>query len=95
MSNAKLHLNTMMIIAVLDEFFVKWCFSVFDSVVPVYGQYEHDLSAFTFSMMSVVGSLLNIVQTGWLFNFLLKKGFSIPTITSWGGLTYSTCAKGS
>ena len=87
--NAKLHFNYLMIVAVLCEFFNKWCFSVFDTVVPVYGQRKHELDSFTFSMMSVVGSLINIFQTGWLFNFLLRHGFSIPTITSWGGLTYS------
>ena len=78
-----------MVVAVACEFFNKWCFSVFDTVVPVYGQYVYELDSFTFSMMSVVGSLVNIFQTGWLFNFLLKRGFSIPTITCWGGLVYS------
>ena len=87
--NAKLRFNYLMVVAVLCEFFNKWCFSVFDTVVPVYGQRKHELDSFTFSMMSVVGSLINIFQTGWLFNFLLRYGFSIPTITSWGGLTYS------
>lgn len=87
--NAKLRFNYLMVVAVLCEFFNKWCFSVFDTVVPVYGQRKHELDSFTFSMMSVVGSLINIFQTGWLFNFLLRHGFSIPTITSWGGLTYS------
>ena len=84
-----------MVVAIICEFCNKWCFGVFDTIVPVYGEGDKKLDSFIFSMMSVVGSLFNIVQTGWLFNFLLKKGFSIPTITSWGGLTYSTCAKGS
>ena len=87
--NAKLRFNYLMVVAVLCEFFNKWCFSVFDTVVPVYGQRKHELDSFTFSMMSVVGSLIKIFQTGVLFNFLLRHGFSIPTITSWGGLTYS------
>ena len=77
-----------MIVAVLCEFFNKWCFSVFDTVVPVYGQRKHELDSFTFSMMSVFGSLINIFQTGWLFNFLLRYGFSIPTITCFAGITY-------
>lgn len=77
-----------MVVAVACEFFNKWCFSVFDTVVPVYGQYVYELDSFTFSMMSVVGSLVNIFQTGWLFNFLIKKDWSIPTITSVAGGVY-------
>ena len=38
------------------------------------------------SMMSAIGSLSNIFQTGWLFSFLIKKDFSIPIITSFAGI---------
>ena len=42
------------------------------------------------SMMSAIGSLSNIFQTGWLFSFLIKKDFSIPIITSFAGIFGAT-----
>lgn len=40
------------------------------------------------SMMSALGSVVNIFQTGWLYNYLIKKDVSIPIISSWAGITY-------
>ena len=77
-----------MIIAIICEFCNKWCFAVFDTIVPIYGEGNNELDSFTFSMMSVVGSLFNIFQTGWLYSYLIKKDFSIPTITCFAGITY-------
>lgn len=86
MKNAKLHINYLIVIAVIGEFCNKWVFSVFDTVVSLYGIDHFQLDSFAFSMMSCVGSLFSIVQTGWLFSFLIKKDFSIPTIASWAGI---------
>ena len=87
-----------MVIALIGEFCNKWLFGIFDSIVSLYGADHFALDAFTYrpllspaltrSMMSCVGSLMNVFQTGWLYNFLIKKDFSIPTITSWGGIVY-------
>ena len=31
--------------------------------------------------------MINVIQTGWLFNVFLKCGLSIPLITSFAGIT--------
>ena len=77
-----------MVVAIICEFCNKWCFGVFDTIVPVYGEGDKKLDSFIFSMMSVVGSLFNIVQTGWLYNFLIKKDLSIPTVSCLSGIAY-------
>ena len=87
-NNAKLHFNYLMIVAIICEFCNKWCFAVFDTIVPIYGEGDIALDSFTFSMMSVVGSLVNIFQTGWLYNFLIRINVSIPIITSFAGVFY-------
>lgn len=88
LNNSKLTFNYLMVIAIVCEFCNKWCFGVFDTVVPIYGEGDLELDSFTFSIMSMTGSLFNIFQTGWLFNFLIKKDLSIPTITSVAGGVY-------
>lgn len=87
-----------MVIALIGEFCNKWLFTIFDSIVSLYGADNFSLDAFTYrqillnaftpSLMSCIGSFLNVFQTGWLYNFLIKKDFSIPIITSWGGIVY-------
>lgn len=42
------------------------------------------------SFASALGSIINVVQTGWLFNVFLKWNLSIPIITSFAGVTGST-----
>lgn len=88
LNNSKLTFNYLMVIAIVCEFCNKWCFGIFDTVVPIYGEGDLELDSFTFSIMSMMGSLFNIFQTGWLFNFLIKKDWSIPTITSVAGGVY-------
>ena len=39
-------------------------------------------------MMSALGSVVNIFQTGWQYNYLIEKDVSIPIISSWAGITY-------
>ena len=48
LSNAKLRLNYLMVIAIIGEFCNKWTFSIFDSVVPMYGKDHYSLDPFTF-----------------------------------------------
>ena len=38
--------------------------------------------------MSALGSVANIFQTGWLYNYLIRKDVSIPIISSMAGVTY-------
>ena len=100
LSNAKLRFNYLMIIAFIGEFCNRWTFSVFDTVVSIYGLQHFNMDAFLFryshfsfiisSMISGAGSIFNIFQTGWLFSFLIKKDFSIPIITSFAGIVGAT-----
>lgn len=86
MKNAKLTMNYLIVIAIIGEFCNKWVFSIFDTVVSIYGMEHFQLDAFMFGVMSCIGSLVNMVQTGWLFTFLIRKDFSIPTMASWAGI---------
>ena len=86
MKNAKLTMNYLIVIAIIGEFCNKWVFSIFDTVVSIYGMEHFQLDAFMFGVMSGIGSLVNMVQTGWLFTFLIRKDFSIPTMASWAGI---------
>lgn len=86
MKNAKLTMNYLIVIAIIGEFCNKWVFSIFDTVVSLYGMEHFQLDAFMFGVMSCIGSLVNMVQTGWLFTFLIRKDFSIPTMASWAGI---------
>ncbi|CBK24756.2 Tetracycline resistance protein [Blastocystis hominis] len=86
MKNAKLTMNYLIVIAIIGEFCNKWVFSIFDTVVSIYGMEHFQLDAFMFGVMSCIGSLVNMVQTGWLFTFLIHKDFSIPTMASWAGI---------
>ena len=47
----------------------------------------HNMSSFEFSLTSAVGSIINIIQTGWLFNKFLSWDVSIPIITSLAGVS--------
>lgn len=90
MRNAKLTLNYLIVFAIICEFCNKWVFSIFDTVVSLYGMEHFQLDAFMFGVMSCIGSLVNIGQTGWLFTFLIRKDFSIPTMASWAGIVGGT-----
>ena len=45
------------------------------------------MSSFEFSLTSAIGSIINIIQTGWLFNKFLAWDISIPIITSLAGIS--------
>lgn len=45
------------------------------------------MSSFDFSLTSALGSVINIIQTGWLFNKFLSWDISIPIITSLAGIS--------
>lgn len=70
--------------------------NVFDVTFSAYGEAKFGMSSMMYSFASGAGSVVNILQTGWLFNKLLKWNVSIPIITSLTGvcgggrlLTYS------
>lgn len=44
------------------------------------------MSSFEFSMASGLGSVINTIQTGWLFNKFLGWDVSIPLITCLSGV---------
>lgn len=44
------------------------------------------MSSFEFSMASGLGSVINTIQTGWLFNKFLAWDVSIPLITCLSGI---------
>lgn len=47
------------------------------------------VSRFMDSLSSGIGSVFNVIQTGWLFNKFLSWNVSIPTITSLAGISGS------
>ena len=45
---SKLHLNYLMIIAIIGEFCTRWIFGVFDTVVSLYGLQKFNIQPLTF-----------------------------------------------
>ena len=60
--------------------------NVFDVTFSAYGEAKFGMSSMMYSFASGAGSVVNILQTGWLFNRLLKWNVSIPIITSLTGV---------
>ena len=77
----------MIVIALIGEFCSRWIVNIFDVSFAAFGEEHFQVSSFVFSMASVMGSFINLFQTGWLFNVFLKHDVSIPVISSLGGIT--------
>lgn len=73
-------------IAIIGEFCCRWLISVFDISVAQFAEDQHNMSSFEFSMASGLGSVINTIQTGWLFNRFLGWDVSIPLITCLSGV---------
>lgn len=97
MKNAHLTINYLIVIAIICEFCNKFIFSIFDTIVCQFGSVKHQLTSLQFrlfsetylisSLLSAVGSALNIIQTGFLFRWLINdRGISIPTVGSFAGI---------
>ncbi|KAK8804657.1 hypothetical protein WA171_006625 [Blastocystis sp. BT1] len=85
--NAHLTINYLIVIAIICEFCNKFIFSIFDTIVCQFGSVKHELTSLQFSLLSAVGSALNIFQTGFLFRWLINdRGISIPTVGSFAGI---------
>ena len=88
------------VIAIIGEFCCRWLISVFDISVAQFAEEHHGMTSFDFSMASCLGSVINIFQTGYLFNKFLSWNLSIPIITSFAGLAggrhyfVSSCSRG-
>ena len=76
----------MQVIALIGEFASRWLINVFDVTFSVYGEEHFGVSSSLYSYTTAVGSMVNIFQTGWLFNRLLRWDVSIPLITSMTGV---------
>ena len=74
------------VIAIIGEFCCRWLISVFDISIAQFAEEHHGMTSFDFSMASCLGSVINTLQTGWLFNKFLSWNLSIPIITSFAGL---------
>ena len=68
--------------------------NVFDVEFSAYGEAKFGMSSMMYSFASGAGSLVNIIQTGFLFNKLLKWNVSIPIITSLTGVCGGRCLGG-
>lgn len=101
MKNAHLTINYLIVIAIICEFCNKFIFSIFDTIVCQFGSVEHNLTSLQFrsiksvifisSLLSAVGSAINIFQTGFLFRWLIdNRGISIPTVGSFAGIVGGT-----
>lgn len=77
-------------IAIIGEFCCRWLISVFDISVAQFAEEQHSMSSFEFSMASGLGSVINTIQTGWLFNKFLAWDVSIPLITCLSGVAGGT-----
>ena len=76
----------MQVIALIGEFASRWLINVFDVTFSVFGEEHFGISSSLYSCITAVGSMVNIFQTGWLFNHLLRWNVSIPIITSMTGV---------
>ncbi|KAK8810121.1 hypothetical protein WA538_003670 [Blastocystis sp. DL] len=85
--NEKLEVNYLIVTAIICEFCNKFIYSSFDTLVCQYGSDRYALSSFQFSLISTLGSAVNIFQTGCLFQWLIdRRGISIPSIGCLAGL---------
>ncbi|KNB45636.1 MFS transporter [Blastocystis sp. subtype 4] len=94
--NAHLTINYLIVIAIICEFCNKFIFSIFDTIVCQFGSVKHELTSLqmnlTTSLLSAVGSALNIFQTGFLFRWLINdRGISIPTVGSFAAIACIIC----
>ena len=76
----------MQVIALVGEFASRWLINVFDVTFSAFGEEHFGISSSLYSCITAVGSMVNIFQTGWLFNHLLRWNVSIPIITSMTGV---------
>ena len=90
-------MNYLIVTAIICEFCNKFIYSSFDTLVCQYGSDRYALSSFQFrsslpsrftiSLISTIGSAINIFQTGCLFQWLIdRRGISIPSIGCLAGL---------
>lgn len=90
-------MNYLIVTAIICEFCNKFIYSSFDTLVCQYGSDRYALSSFQFrslllspfthSLISTLGSAINIFQTGFLFQWLIdRRGVSIPSIGCLAGL---------
>lgn len=90
-------MNYLIVTAIICEFCNKFIYSSFDTLVCQYGSDRYALSSFQFrsplrrlitrSLISTLGSAVNIFQTGCLFQWLIdRRGISIPSIGCLAGL---------
>ncbi|KAK8826754.1 hypothetical protein WA556_004343 [Blastocystis sp. ATCC 50177/Nand II] len=85
-SSSKLKLNYVMIIALIGEFSSSWLATVCDVTFAEFGEAKFGMTSSLFSLGSAIGAIINIFQTGWLFNKLISHNVSIPLITSLTGV---------
>ena len=96
-TNKKWKMNYVMVIALIGEFCNRWIINIFDVSFAEFGEERYHMSSSEFryicsywlslSFTTALGSVINVIQTGWLFNVFLKWGLSIPLITSFAGIT--------
>ena len=51
-----------------------------------YAEEYHGMTSSQYSLTTAIGSIINIFQTGWLFNKLIQCDVSIPMISSYAGI---------
>lgn len=98
-------MNYLIVTAIICEFCNKFIYSSFDTLVCQYGSDRYALSSFQFrsplhsfiitrSLISTLGSAVNIFQTGCLFQWLIdRRGVSIPSIGCLAGLVGGVLAR--
>ena len=90
----------MIVFALIAEFCSRWIINIFDVSFAEYSEEKFKLTSLEFryvnaynwfrtSLSSGIGSVFNVIQTGWLFNKFLSWNVSIPTITSLAGISGS------
>ena len=89
-------MNYLIVIALICEFCNQFVFSVFDTIICQYGILKHHMISLEFSLLSSLGSSINLAQTGLLFSWLLNTlQLSIPSIGSLAGIVECrACVRG-